>query len=53
MLRTVGRRKKGNVYILSDWKAMAHVRYHEAEMIQDLGSFNSNGMKRQRKLTRN
>jgi len=52
MLRTVGRRKKGNVYILSDWKALTYVRYREAEIIQDLGSFRSNGMRRQRQLTR-
>ena len=52
MLRTVCRRKRGNVYILSDWKAMAYVRYREAEIIQDLGSFRSNGMRRQRQLTR-
>lgn len=52
MLRTIGRRKKGNVYVLSDWKAMAYVRYREAEIIQDLGSFKSNGMRRQRQLMR-
>lgn len=52
MLKTVGRRKKGNVYILSDWKASTYVRYREAEIIQDMGNFNSNGMRRQRRLTR-
>ena len=52
MLKTMGRRKRGNVYILSDWKALTYVRYREAEIIQDLGSFRSNGMKRRRALTR-
>lgn len=52
MLRTVGKRKKGSIYVLSDWKAIAYVRHREAEIIQNLGSFRSNGMRRQRKLVR-
>ncbi|MFC1716112.1 hypothetical protein ACFL6S_20745 [Candidatus Poribacteria bacterium] len=51
MLKAVGRRRKGSAYVLGDRKAMTYVRYGEAEVIQDLGSFNGNGMTDQMRLT--